>query len=69
VEDGSRSLGTGVSVAWWGGLSGAESRSASGAKPALARLRSVGPAGDISWEPHCSCVRFNVVFSKYAVCL
>lgn len=51
-EGGSRSLWAGVSAARWGGLSSTRFASAAGAKPVL---RSVGPAGDISWESHCSC--------------
>lgn len=66
-EGGSRSARAGLS-ARWGGLSGTEFRSASGAKPVLAKLSSVGPAGDISWEPHCSC-DLTFVFSKHTICL
>lgn len=55
AESGWRSGRAGRTAAGWGGLSGTGRPSASGAKPPLAKLRSVGPAGDISWEPHCSC--------------
>lgn len=69
AQSGWRSGRAGRPAAGWGGLSGTERPSTSGAEPLLAELRSVGPAGDISWEPPTLLLRLTFVFSKHAVCL